>query len=62
MTTKEDIQARYLRGEINYDAYQKLLARAKMVNDEKKAEEYSGPGYISRREQGKRMRQSGAVY
>ena len=39
MPTKEDIQARYLRGEINYDAYQKLLGRLKQVASENKYED-----------------------
>lgn len=39
MPTKEDIQARYLRGEINYDAYQKLLGRLSQVGAENELEE-----------------------
>lgn len=39
MPTKEDIQARYLRGEINHDAYQKLLKRLQQVATENEFEE-----------------------
>lgn len=58
---KETIQASYLKGEINYEAYQKLLGRLKMVEDENKAAS-STSNYTSRREIGRKMRQTGMGY
>jgi hypothetical protein len=37
--TKQDIQGRYLRGEINHDAYRKLLGRLEQVGAENEYEE-----------------------